>query len=271
MSKHGYFDLIKVLMFVILACNIQLGNAQDSVSVLRKTYQFAYKTFHRDSYGKNVIRYNPMPSLLFVEFKNAAIGYERVLWRNQSASVNLGYFTIPDILGNSIGAVKINKSNSKGLITSFDYRFYLKKLNTRPAPNGIYIGPYYSLYRHRSNTDFVYFEPTQLVQYDAALSTTFNFHNVGFQLGYQFIFGKRITLDMVLFGPSISWYNVRLDLESNLSPNQASDLYQKYYDQFFSKYPIFDQLFQNATFTKTNSANGILPNFRYLFQFGYHF
>ncbi|MCU0442013.1 MAG: hypothetical protein MUE96_06420 [Bacteroidia bacterium] len=271
MSRLSYRTSLKVLLCITLLGCIHVGIAQDTVSVYRKAYQYAYKTFHKDAYGKNIIRYNPMPSLLFIEFKNAAVGYERVLWRNQSASVNIGYFTIPDILGNSIGAVKINKSNSRGMIASFDYRFYLKRLNTRPAPNGIYIGPYYSLYRHRSNTDFVYFEPTQLLQYDAALATTFNFHNIGFQLGYQFIFGKRITLDMVLFGPSVSWYNVQLDLESNLSPNQANQLYEKYYDQFFSKYPIFDQLFQNATFTKTNSANGILPNFRYLFQFGYHF
>jgi hypothetical protein len=68
------------------------------------------------------------------------------------------------------------------------------------------------------------------------LSTAFNFHNVEFQLGYQFIFGKRVTLDLILFGPSVSWYNVKLDLESNLEPNEANQLYQKYYDQFFSKY-----------------------------------
>lgn len=263
---------MRVFIFLVLyIASVKHAVAQDSIGVFRKTYQFTYSIFHLDGYGKNIIRYNPTPSLLFVNFKNAAIGYERVLWRHQTASANLGYFTIPDLLGSSIGAIDVSQSNRTGLIASIDYRFYLKKLNTRPAPNGIYIGPYYSLYRFRSTTDFTYLEPTRLIQYDASLATAFNFHNVGFQLGYQFIFGKRITLDLILFGPSVSWYNVRLDLESNLGPNEANQLYQKYYDQFFSKYPIFDQLFQNATFTKTNRANGILPNFRYLFQVGYHF
>jgi hypothetical protein len=245
--------------------------AQDSASFFRKSYKQVYNLIHLDHYGKNIIRYNPTPSLLFIEFKNAAIGYERTLFRNQSASVNIGFFTIPKILGNSIGDIEVKKSNSTGLITSFDYRFYLKKLNTRPAPNGVYIGPYYSLYRYRSSTDFIYFEPTTLVQYEANLRTSFNFNNLGFQLGYQFIFGKRITLDMIVFGPSISWFNLELELESNLGPNEANKIYQQYYDEFFSKYPIFDQLFKTATFTKKNTVNTILPNFRYLFQVGYHF
>jgi hypothetical protein len=263
--KVQYF-LLSILAMMMSA----EGYAQkDTTSWSYKIGHGVYHLWHRETYGKNVIRYNPTPAIFFVETKNGALGYERVLWHNQSISANLGYFVIPDFIGNSIGVVDVRRTKNTGVIFSMDYRFYLKSLNTRPAPNGIYIGPFYSYYGHSGARDFSYDDGTTV--YQASLSNSFAMHNIGFQLGYQFIFFKRLTLDMILFGPAISFYKFDLSLESNLSDTKAKEIYEKYYDSFFSQYPVFDQLVRFGDFSKKGHNTGIMPNFRYLFQIGYSF
>jgi hypothetical protein len=265
---------MKTRLWMVLLC-IYTGSlfAQDSTSILRKTGKVFHNVFYRETYGKNIIKYNPMASTLFSDPRNTGFGYERTTYRNQSASLNAGMFFFPVILDKDFGAVKSSPRNNKGFIISADYRFYLKKLNTRPAPNGIYIGPYYSVYRHKGGVDFEYIDETGTspVNYNAQLESQFTFHNVGFQLGYQFIFWKRLSMDLVLFGPAYSFYDIRLDLSSNLSADQQSDIYQKYKDSFFAKYPVFEDLLDKANFSKSGVSRGTAANFRYTIQFGYCF
>jgi len=252
--------------------------AQDSTKTHKtfvgKSLHAIVHVFDKEEYGKNIIRYNPIPTVLFSEARNFALGYERVLGKNQSISINLGQFYIPQLLGDKPGFLDVEKKNETGLIASLDYRFYIKKLNTRSAPNGVYIGPYYSLQYHKGTSTFSYVGNsggTSTVNYDASLSHEFMFNNVGFEIGYQFIFFKRISLDLVFMGPSVSFYNIELGLNSNLSSDQAKELYEKYYDSFFSKYPIIEEVYKSGTFEKKGSTSGIMPNFRYLVQVGYHF
>lgn len=256
---------MKKLLFLLAFSVAFAVQAQKDTTV----HSFLYKTFHKDSYGKNIIRYNPMTSMLFADSRNAAFGYERTTFKNQSASVNFGMFYFPNIAARDIGAINATPKKNQGFILSIDYRFYLRHLNTRPAPNGVYIGPYYSLYKNHGGVDFVYND--QNINYRAELTQDFSFHNLGFQLGYQFIFAKRFSLDLILFGPAISFYQVEFELESNLSDDKKREVYEKYYDSFFSKYPIFDQLVNVGDFERQKVSSGMIPNFRYTIQFGYHF
>ncbi len=261
---------MKKLLFLLAGSVCFLLNAQsDSASTKSKKHSFLYKTFHKETYGKNTIRYNPMASMLFADSRNTALGYERITWKGQSASVNFGMFYFPNIAARDIGAVNATPQKNQGFILSLDYRFYLQHLNARPAPNGVYIGPYYSIYKNHGGVNFTYSD--QSINYNAELTQEFAFHNVGFQLGYQFIFAKRFTLDLVLFGPSVSFYKVKLDMESNLSDEKKRAIYEKYYDSFFSKYPIFDELTRFGDFERQKVSSGMIPNFRYTIQFGYHF
>lgn len=210
-----------------------------------------------------------MPTVLFENGKNAAIGYERVLKNNQSISANFGFFFLPGYLSPEYGFYNIKRNSESGFITSMDYRFYLKKHNTRPAPNGIYIGPYFSWYNHKGDITVTYIDNTG--SYNTDMASTFNLYNLGFQLGYQFIFFKRITLDMVLCGPSVSLYDVKMNLNTTIPPDKEDELRQKYYDGFFSRYPAFQALFKNGHFESKGASTGIIPGFRYLFQVGYCF
>ncbi len=269
-NAQGIMKRFLLLLFVITTGSLF---AQDSTNIFQKTGKVFHSVFYRETYGKNIIKYNPMASTLFSDPRNTAFGYERTTWRNQSASIDVGMFYFPAILDRDFGAVESTPRHNKGFIISLDYRFYLKKLNTRPAPNGIYIGPYYSIYRHNGGVDFEYVDESGAapVNYTAELSTGFTFQNIGFQLGYQFIFWKRLSMDLILFGPAYTFYDVRLDLKSNMSADLQSKIYQKYQDSFFNKYPLFEELFDKATFEKSGVKRGTAANFRYTIQFGYSF
>jgi len=257
------FILLIAYVFISLASLAQ----GDSLSDHKKG--FFYRTFHRDEYGKNIIRYNPMPTVIFENGKNAAIGYERVLGHNQSVSANFGFFFLPGFLTSENGFYNIKRNSESGFITSVDYRFYLKKHNTRPAPNGIYLGPYFSWYNHKGDVTVTYADNSG--SYNTDMRTKFNLYNFGFQLGYQFVFYKRITLDMVLCGPSLSFYDVQMDLATTIPPEKAVEIREKYYSRFFSRYPLFQELFKNGHVESKGASTGIIPGFRYLFQVGYSF
>lgn len=254
-----------------VAAHPSLG--QDSTKTHRSFFGKILHVFHKEEYGKNIIRYNPVPTVLFSEGRNAAIGYERVLKNNQSFSVNVGFFFLPTFLGERRNFTNVNRVDETGIITSLDYRFYLKKLNARPAPNGIYIGPYYSLNYHTSTAEFKYIDENggSSIEYTATINDKLSFNNVGLEIGYQFIFWKRLTVDMIFMGPSLSFYNIDLELKSDLSSEKAQELYEKYYDSFFSKYPLVEEIYKQGGLERKGSASGIMGNFRYLVQFGYHF
>jgi hypothetical protein len=262
------------LSWIVLLPLFSIAQDTTHTSLLKKIGVGVYNKIKKEQYGKNVFKYNPTPTLLLSDSRNTALGYERTTFRNQSASVNFGLFYLDKLITKDIGAVNVTSVKNQGYILGVDYRFYLKKLNTRPAPNGIYIGPFYSLYFYNGGTRFDYEgEVVNGVKtsFTAEFSSKMQLHNFGLQLGYQFIFFKRISVDLILMGPAISYYNINLEIESNLNSEEKQEFYEKYYDKFFSKYPIFDQLFNIGNFNKSNVERGLFANYRYFVQFGYHF
>ncbi|WP_336516916.1 hypothetical protein [Pollutibacter soli] len=39
-------------------------------------------------------------------------------------------------------------------------------------------------------------------------------HTVGVQLGYQFIFWKRLAVDFIMFGPGVGMYNLKAGINT---------------------------------------------------------
>jgi hypothetical protein len=231
-----------------------------------------FRVFKKETYGKNVLKYNLMPAAIFREPKNVSFSYERVVREGQSFSVGGGYLFFPNYVGN-IGAINVVIGNNSGYTGNIDYRFYLRQLNERPAPNGIYIAPFYSIYNHRGTVDFRYVDNSgnSPLAYQARISNNFTFHNFGVELGYQFIFFKRLTMDMILCGPAYSVYNIDFNIQSDLSADKKSELYQRYADRFFDQVPLFKKIMDKADFYKNGRSSGLTPNFRYTVQIGWHF
>ncbi len=92
---------------------------------------------------------------------------------------------------------------------STEYRFYLGKRNRRPAPDGVYLAPYLSYYGFHFKNGINILRTT--VDQGASIKGDLNVINAGITLGYQFIFWKRLSVDLVLFGPSLSTYAESLE------------------------------------------------------------
>lgn len=199
------------------------------------------------------------------------IGYERTIGDHQSFSVNIGRFSMPRIFNINTDSIKelSETVNSKGFHISGDYRFYLTKENKYSAPHGVYIGPY-ATYNSYSR-DFMLTANTENFTGDLNADFSFSVASVGFQLGYQFVFWKRFSLDMVLFGPGMAAYKIKAELSTTLDPDQESELFQKINQALSEKIPGYDLVLNTGTFERTGSYNTTGAGFRYVVMLGIRF
>ena len=154
---------------------------------------------------KNVIKFNPS-RMIFWSTRNIALSYERFIHRNQTAAISLGNLEYGRLFKDDqiLELVEITSRKNRGFSIALEYRFYPFKRNPRPVPDGLYIGPYASYYGYWFENDLDIKYVT--IDKNGKFKGEFQMVNVGFELGYQFVFWKRLTLDLVLMGPSISYY-----------------------------------------------------------------
>jgi len=253
-------------LLCLLMANISL--AQDTAQ-LTGFKQKLHTTFYREDYGKNVIRWDPTPAFIFEDTRNFTVGYERIRPNNQSWSINVGLLFIPMLLGDSLDKTSYSEQQS-GFLVSTDYRFYLKKLNTRPAPCGVYIGPYFSVYSNKASTTFDYLD-SSIVSSTAKFDREFLMVNAGFQMGYQYVFWKRLAVDVVFFGPSLTYYTLDMNLQSGLSDQEREDFYNSLPGNLTNRLPLVGSLIQNGKISKQGSLSSLTSGFRYCIQIGYVF
>lgn len=218
---------------------------------------------------KNIIRFNITSPLLFSD-EFLVFGYERVIGKNQSISMNIGQFALGNFGGRISESLELVKnSDDFGINTSIDYRFYLGKVNKYSAPRGVYIGPYYS-YNHFERENVWNLEGDDY-QGEIHSDLTLDFHTVGFQLGYQFIFWDRVALDLVLIGPGIANYSAKVGINTSLSPEDETLFFQELNEFLADKIPGYDQVIEPGEFERKGSFNTTTAGFRYLIHLGYNF
>jgi len=219
---------------------------------------------------KNTIKLNLTSPMIFGE-NNYVLGYERTIGKHQSFSIHLGTFSLGQLLNINTDSIKglTNNIKSSGMSVSGDYRFYLAKENKYNSPHGIYIGPYFAYNRFARDFEF----EANTASFSGKLNADFMFSvtTLGFQLGYQFVFHDRITLDMILFGPGISRYKYKAELSTNLDPDQESELFKKINEKLEEKIPGYSFVLEPATFEKTGSANTTSFGYRYIVMLGFRF
>jgi|GWRWMinimDraft_6_1066014.scaffolds.fasta_scaffold05705_2 hypothetical protein len=219
---------------------------------------------------KNTIHVN-LTNPIFSGGRSFILGYERVLNKRRSFSVNLGTNGFPSLnIINSDSAKISTIRGQKGFNASVDYRFYLAKENKYVAPRGVYIGPYYS---------FNYFDKKHNWQVKSTSGSTLNvesdvsltIHTIGAQLGYQFILWRRLAIDMILLGPGVAGYNLKAELGSNLSVSDKEKLLEKLNDALADKFPGYSLVINDTDFQKRGTAKTTSLGFRYMIQVGFRF
>jgi hypothetical protein len=220
---------------------------------------------------KNIIRYNLSSALLFGFDKTIILGYERILKPNRSFSLNVGKTALPKLVDIDFDSLEFRKDDkNSGFNLSFDYRFYLNKLNKYNAPRGVYIGPYYSFNQWRREND-ISFTTQNATQKLARSDMDFNLHMVGFELGYQFVFWKRATLDMVLVGPGVGFYNIKAKAQGNLTDAERERLHSALTEIISEKFPGMNYVLSDQEFNGSGTLRTSSIGFRYLIQIGFLF
>jgi hypothetical protein len=218
---------------------------------------------------RNVIKFNPTPMMLWNE-KNVTFSYERVLNSRQSFTVGLGYLVFNNLLNDTIlNTFKINTREKDGLNFSFEYRFYMTKRNSRPIPDGLFLAPFFScyLYQFENGMDIINTPEGDF----AALSGGFYAFNLGGALGYQFVLFKRMTIDLIMAGPAITYYGGKLNIKGEVTSDEMENINEDIYNKIKEKYPMVDGVLIDKTFKKNGTIDLMSVGYRYLLQIGFVF
>ncbi len=241
--------------------------------LLIPSYSSAQKTdsvFHAPQpYHKNVIKFNPTPMLLW-SMKNVTLSYERILNPKQSITLSVGYLEFPSLFRDTIAnLVAITSRHKAGINVAMEYRFYLMKRNSRPVPDGIFIAPYASYYGYwfKNGIDVLH----TVVDSGATIKGSVYVFNAGVELGYQFVFWKRLTLDFVLIGPAVSYYGGEINVTGDINVEKIAELHQDLYDKLKERYPMIGEYVINKSFKRNGKLDLFSIGFRYLVQIGFHF
>jgi hypothetical protein len=221
-------------------------------------------------YHKNVIKFNPTPMLLFADVRNITFSYERMINKDMSLALQVGYLLFPRVITDTVAhLITLSEGSKKGINLSFDYRYYPFSRNRRPAPDGLYLGGYLSYYgfQFKNNFDILY----TTVDQNGSITGKLNVVNLGLELGYQFIFWKRLSLDLLLFGPSLSYYQGNLDIQGNLDEDELANLNQELVDKLLARFPSLKELFSEDGLKFTGNRTNFGLGFRYSIQLGFHF
>ena len=218
---------------------------------------------------KNVIKINLTPMLLWSN-KDLTISYERILNTQHSITFSVGYLEFPGLFKDTIADIAALTSREKyGINIAFEYRFYPMKRNVRPTPDGLYLAPFlsYAWYQFKNDFDLLH-----LTTYSKGrLKGDFNIYSAGVELGYQFVCWKRLTVDLVLLGPSISYYQGSVDISGPLDQEKVKELHQVIYNKLTEKYPLIEEYIINKSFSNNGKLDKLGIGIRYLFQIGFHF
>lgn len=230
---------------------------------------FAQEEMKMEKHYKNVVRLNLTNPVIFGE-KSLVLGYERVLGDYKSASINIGQAQLPKLSIVNTDSTEIHKdSKEHGFNMTADFRFYLQKENKHFAPRGVYLGPYFGYNSMgRENTWTL---NTSSFQGEVKTDVDFNVLAIGGQMGYQFVLFKRLTLDLVLIGPGVAFYNLKAKLNTTLDAEDEQALYDKINEALKERFPGYTFTIDDVDFAKKGSSSVTSIGFRYVVNVGFMF
>jgi len=161
---------------------------------------------------KNIVKINTAALLL----NNASLLYERKLNEHWTVLAGAGYRwggSTPKAFGLGEIIVSNNTSGIRGFSITPEIRYYFNFCECGGSPSGLYAGLYGRYTKYYGDLTFNIWNGSEY--YDALVTSNLRELGGGLQLGYQFIFKQRWTVDFMFAGPRLSTYKFKADLESN--------------------------------------------------------
>lgn len=219
-----------------------------------------------DSIRRNTIKLDITSYWLY---RNAIVfSYERVMKPYQTLGITAGYQQFPTLTDGLDSVIVRKTTKAKGFKIGAEYRFYLRKENKFGAPRGVFIGPYATWHNFKNSRDL---EVTTDGNAELAeLTTSLSIINIGVQLGYQFVFNDRWTVDLVLIGPSLSNYRFKAEFDGNYSFD-PDDVRNEIVQAMIEKFPALKDLVEEGEFDNRGKLDTWAYGYRYQLQVGYRF
>ena len=256
--QRSVFNFRYIIAISIFAMTVSSLDAQTSDSLHKTVKDY-----------KNTIKLNLSNRLIY---DNALqLGYERVINKHQSFNIFGGYNEFPVDLNLRMDSTTLGGTKKKtGYVFGAEYRFYLAGENKHNAPHGIYLAPFISLYHFKSDRTLNHTDSTG-TQSSANLNTKVDFINIGGELGYQFVLGKRWVIDAVMFGPAFTHYNFKAKLDSHLPGLDDNEVAQAAIDALKEKLPLLNDLTSDKGINKSGTEAFWSLGFRYCISIGFRF
>jgi len=252
-------SIFKILLAIISIMSItSVYGQQDSISKKQRSI-------------RNGIFINPTPAMIY-SIWDFTPGYERVhKTKDRSWVITAGPFILSTMADSMVSStVKKVGETRQGIHVGTEYRFYVRKRNKGRAPDGLYWGPY-AFYNYSKNSLQLdlYSGNTYLGQ--GTYNFEFQMGHLGIQVGYQLIFAKRFSLDMIFIGPSLGFYGAKNTYDSNMNDTQKQELIDALTNEYPDKIGVFNSLYQKLHAGVGEGKIFFGGGYRYSFRLGYRF
>lgn len=258
-DRAGNADIARhIIALSIFVMTVFCANAQKTDSLYKPAKEF-----------KNSIKLNLTSRLLYDN--SLQLSYERVINKNQSLNIFGGYNEFPVNLNLNLDNTELTNTKKKsGYSVGAEYRFYLAKENKYNAPHGVYLAPFISLYHFNSDRTLTYTDP-EGVQSSSNLNMQINFTNIGGELGYQFVLGKRWVIDAEVFGPAFTHYNFKAKLDGDIPGLDENETLQAIIDALKEKLPLLNDISSDQGISSSGTEAFWSVGFRYSISLGFRF
>jgi hypothetical protein len=161
---------------------------------------------------RNAVKLN----VIGLALHNVSLFYERSLNDHWTLQAGTGYRWgggLPKVFGMGDLIVSSKTTGLRGYHISPELRYYFNFCECESSPSGLYTGLYTRYTKYYGDLNFHYWTDTEYA--DAAVASNFSEMGVGIQIGYQFIFKKRFSVDFMFAGPRLSTYRLKCSIDSD--------------------------------------------------------
>lgn len=155
-------------------------------------------------------------------FHNVSLLYERSLNEHLTLQVGTGYRwggDLPKVFGLGDLIVSSNTRGLRGYHITPELRYYFNFCECGDSPAGFYTGLYTRYTQYYGDLNFHFWTGTEYM--DAAVVSNISEMGAGIQLGYQFVFKKRFSVDFMFAGPRFSTYRLKCSIDSDYAAELA--------------------------------------------------
>jgi hypothetical protein len=217
---------------------------------------------------KNTIKFNVSSTVIFGS-GYLVFSYERLVNKNQSFSIDLGTYGLPNLISASDSISLSGQSKNKGFHVAADYRFYILSENKYAPPRGLYFGPYYSYNQLSRQNAWQFNTSNYMGNANAGLDVHIN--TFGVEMGYQVVLWERLAVDLIAVGPGIAEYSIKTNIQTDLSSEKRNELLGVIANSLKQILPGSNDYLNSTKYREASGISTWAIGYRYIVQVGFRF